>query len=361
MTFTQVKRWLGPRLSGMHATRLRTLSAVVFGFLSSARLGVAGIAGGIAGATARRHKRKRVDRFLGNVGFDVTETMKMLALEAWSKFGRLVVAVDWVELRNNFTAIVAAVTTGKGRALPIAWSVEKRHKAHRSQNCLEEGFLTLIASLLPFPEWITIVADRGFGRAALFGFVDSLGMGYVVRVRGRVHVQCRSYSGLLEEYPLKEGETVDLGQVVYREDGIAKTRLVLHWSRGAAEPVFLATNLAVGARRVVKTYAERMQEEESFRDMKSHRYGFALRYPKLTKADRYEQMLVVWAVGMWLFFAQGAAAVSLGKHLGLSTATNTKRDLSLVNIGALLIRSAIGGVPTLMQAMADFVAHRRWG
>ena len=115
MTSTQVKRWLGPRLSGMHATRLRTLSAVVFGFLSSARLGVAGIAGGIAGATARRHKRKRVDRFLGNVGFDATETMKMLALEAWSKFGRLVVAVDWVELRNNFTAIVAAVTTGKGR------------------------------------------------------------------------------------------------------------------------------------------------------------------------------------------------------------------------------------------------------
>ena len=97
----------------------------------------------------QRHKRKRVDRFLANVGFETVDTMKMLACEAWQHFGRLVVAVDWVELRNNFTAIVGAVVTGKGRALPISWSVETRSKAHRSQNCLEEAFLTLISTQTP--------------------------------------------------------------------------------------------------------------------------------------------------------------------------------------------------------------------
>lgn len=95
--------------------------------------------------------------------------------------------------------------------------------------------------------------------------------------------------------------------------------------------------------------------------MKSHRYGFALRYPKLTRADRYERLLAIWAVGMWLFFAQGAAAVALGMHLGLSTATNTRRDLSIVRIGVILIGRPIRGLPALMEIMAEFVGGKRWG
>ena len=70
MTFTQVKRWLFPRLGDMHATRLNTLSALVFGFLSSARLGIAAIASGVMGDTTQRHKRKRVDRFLADFSFE---------------------------------------------------------------------------------------------------------------------------------------------------------------------------------------------------------------------------------------------------------------------------------------------------
>lgn len=361
MTFTQVEKWLHPRLKGMHATRLDTLSTLVHAFLSTARLGIAALAPGVHGRTARRHKRKRVDRFLGNVGFDCLDVMKMLAGQAWEHMGELVVAVDWVELRNSFTAIVGTATTGKGRALPVAWSVEKRSSLHRSQNSLEEGFLTLISTLLPDPAWITIVADRGFGRAMLFPLVERLGMRYVVRVRGRVHVECPAYSGLLEDYALREGDTVDLGRVTYREDGIAQTRLVLHWERGAEEPVYLATNVARGAHRVVRVYAERMQEEESFRDMKSHRYGFALRYPKLTAAGRYERLMVIWAVGVWLFFANGAAAVTLNLHVGLSTATNTRRDLSIVRIGVILAARPIPGIPTVMDMMAEFIRRKRWG
>ena len=53
-----------------------------------------------------------------------------------------------------------------------------------------------------------------------------------------------------------------------------------------------------------------------------------------------------------LFFAQGAAAVALGMHLGLSTATNTKRDLSIVRTGVIPIGRPIRGVPALMEIMA---------
>jgi len=96
---------------------------------------------------------------------------------------------------------------------------------------------------------------------------------------------------------------------------VARTRVVMKWARTAEEPSYLVTNLRKGARRVSRIYAGRMQEEESFRDMKSHRYGFALRYVKLSHAERYERLMAIWAVGMWLFFAQGAAAVKADLHL----------------------------------------------
>lgn len=355
MTPTQTSRWLHSRLRGMHLTRLRTLSAIVFGFLEAARLGIAAIAGGIKSSTAVRHRIKRVDRFLGNDRFDSTVVMTALAREANVLFGSLVIAVDWVELRGGFRAIVAAACTGRGRALPIAWAVVHPRKFRLSQNSCEEGFLRLLSTILPDPTRTTIIADRGFGRAELLPVLEELGFGYIIRVRGHVEVDSLNYSGLLEDYPLSQGGEADLGWVEYRQDGVARTRVVMKWARGAEEPSYLVTNLRNGARRVSRIYARRMEEEESFRDMKSHRYGFALRYVKLSRAERYERMMVIWAIGMWLFFAQGAAAVAAGLHLGLSCAPNTRRDLSLVRIGRELLKSPIGGPPALLKILADYL------
>jgi len=46
MTPAQVSRWVHSEFRGMHRTRLATLSAIVMGFLQSARLGVAAIGRG---------------------------------------------------------------------------------------------------------------------------------------------------------------------------------------------------------------------------------------------------------------------------------------------------------------------------
>ena len=95
-----------------------------------------------------------------------------------------------------------------------------------------------------------------------------------------------------------------------------------------------------------------MQEEESFRDLKSHRFGAALRYVKLSSSERYGRLLAVWALGTWLVFAQGHAAVGAGLHHGLSTASNRRRDLSLVTIGRLLLRQALGSPRALFRLLA---------
>ena len=72
----------------------------------------------------------------------------------------------------------------------------------------------------------------------------------------------------------------------------------------------------------------------------------------LSRADGDEGPLAIRAAGMWLCFAQDCAAVVLGMHLGLSTPTNTKRDLSSVKIDVILTGRPTRDASALMEIMA---------
>jgi hypothetical protein len=336
----------------MHKSRLRTVSAVVWGFLSAARLGVAVLGRAIEGQAKPRHRIKRVDRLLDNDLWAPGEVMSVLAREAAAHLGALVVSLDWVELRRGFRALVASGCTRRGRALPIAWKVVRPEQFTRSQNAVEDAFVEHLAETLDLPR-TCLVADRGFRRATFLALLDRLGFSYVIRVCGKVGVEGRGYAGLLENCGLSEGAEDDLGAVLYREDGLVRTRLVWRWTRAQEQPWLLATNLDKSLKRLCEIYALRMEEEETFRDLKSHRFGFALRYALLSTAERYERMLAVWALGTWVLYAQGLAAVRAKQHYGLSTASNKRIDLSLVKIGHLLLRLALGSPRALFKLLAS--------
>ena len=348
---SQVSGWLSSRFTSMHKSRLKTVSAVLWGFLSAAKLGISALGRSVAIETTPRHGIKRVDRLMANGRWSPEEVMAVLSKEAERHFGAMVVSLDWVELRRGFRALVASVCTRRGRALPVAWKVVHREKFRRSQNAVEDEFVEALAGMLDVGR-SCIVADRGFRRATFLALLDSLGFGYVIRVCGKVHVSGRKYAGLLEGCGLKEGAEADLGAVDYREDGLARTRLVWRWNRAQDEPWLLATNLGRSIKRLCAIYALRMEEEESFRDLKSHRYGFALRYILVSNAQRYERMLAIWALGTWVLYAQGLAAVEAELHYGLSTASNQRIDLSLVRIGHLLLRLALGSPRALFKQLA---------
>ena len=88
----------------------------------------------------------------------------------------------------------------------------------------------------------------------------------------------------------------------------------------------------------------------------------------LADAERYERLLMIWALGMWPHFGQGLAAVRRNLHLGpgasapdvgpaaapagLSSAPNTRRDLSIVRIGRETLTLPLGAPPALLRAMA---------
>ena len=352
MTLTEVCRWIFPRLGDQHKTQVKNISAMVWAHLRRAVLGVAAIGRGIVSSTTPRHSIKRVWRFLRNHRIRADAVMQVLVRQAESFGGMLVVALDWVELRNRQRALVASVCTGKGRALPLAWTVVWDSKFELSQNEVEEALLRRLAGFFTDPARVVIVADRGFRRASLFALLNELGFHYVVRICENVRVDGSAFSGVLGMHELKEGQEADLGWVRYREDGIVTTRIVARWARAAEEPWYLATSGDKTIKRVCEIYAQRMEIEEGFRDLKSHRYGAALRYVSLSEPDRYTRLLMIWALGAWLLVAQGLAAIRRNLHLGLSSAANSRVDLSIVRIGWETLRMPLGGPAALLKAMA---------
>ena len=333
MTMTQVRRWIFPRLRGLHKTRLKTISALVWGCLNAAALGVAAIGRGIAGRTSPRHSIKRVWRFFRNHRIKTEAVMAMLVRQAESFGGMLAVALDWVELRNRQRALVAGLCRNDGRAFPLSWTVVWNSRFEVSQNEVENAFLAQLAALFSDPSRVVIVADRGFRRASLLALLERLKFHYVIRICENVKVDGPRFSGILGRHELREGGEDDLGWVDYREDGIIRTRIVARWARGAEEPWYLATSGEKTIKRVCEIYALRMEIEEFLRDLKSHRYGAALRYTLLSEPDRYARLLAIWALGVWLLVAQGLAAIRRNLHLGLSSAPHSRTDLSYIGAG----------------------------
>ena len=107
-------------------------------------------------------------------------------------------------------------------------------------------------------------------------------------------------------------------------------------------PWLLATSLAHSygsERRVTQLYRQRMQIEETFRDLKCHRWGFGLRYARCNSAARLELLLLLGALATLVVWLVGLAgrALQLDRHLQANT--ERRRDvLSTFFIGRELLK-----------------------
>ncbi len=133
--------------------------------------------------------------------------------------GRLVVAVDWVEIRNY--KVSRAAVRLRGRIVPILFAAYQKWEIGRSQNVLERDFFQLLKGMLPEGVQVVVIADRGFGRAGLARELQQLELSYITRICGKVSFVSQRYGGRLHDLPLKPGKKLDLGFGAYR-----KTRAV---------------------------------------------------------------------------------------------------------------------------------------
>ena len=196
---------------------------------------------------------------------------------------------------NGLTALVGAVQTRKGRALPClvettysdrlsarsdALPRRKLLRKARTEARLWQSFtghtidaLQDLADRLGF--WPKLVFDRGFGNESIVTHLAAEGCTFYVRLK----------AGRLVEF---DGQRTEVKELSEKDSTVQLFGLKLRVirspkSRRAKEPWYILTNDFTSSRiKIVKIYYHRFEIEETFRDMK---HIFELKRTRLNKPN----------------------------------------------------------------------------
>ncbi|MCI0559339.1 MAG: transposase, partial [Nitrososphaera sp.] len=163
----------------------------------------------------------------------------------------------------------------------------KKWEFKTSQNTFEDEFIQSLRRCIPRGVKAVIVADRGFRRTDFLRFIESLDLGYVIRVKGDVWIECPGYSGKLGHYPLSVGQTFKVNNVLIHKQKRHPIKMVFNCAKieGKVSSWLIATNLGLTAGQIVNIYRRRFWCEESFRDQKQE---FELEKVRVKRARRLE-------------------------------------------------------------------------
>ena len=253
-------------------------------------------------------------------------------------------------------ALVAAVPIG-GRALPIYLEVHPLKKL--GNTAVERNFLTALKAVLPPECQAVVISDAGF-KGPFFKTVRELGWDFLGRVRGTAKAIASDGSTIAKEefYARASTTPIDLGVHGLFVQQKIPCRLVLVRKRrkpgrkppppkckeerelrqSALDPWLLATSLSEGgASYVVALYAKRMQIEETFRDAKSHRFGWSLGNVRLSTHQRVAVLLVLAALALVVVTLIGVGAERRGTHRAYQANTSERRVLSFFALACAII------------------------
>lgn len=352
-------------LSKIHTTRLAALFAAVGGLLKGQQLWLSGVGRHLPGRVDEKHSIKRIDRLLGNPALrgerqTLYQWMTRLLLAPGSQ---PCLIVDWsdIDTCKALFLLRAAVPVG-GRTLTVLEAVYPRYQ-HPSDM---KAFLEALAQVLPEGCRPILVTDAGFKRP-WFIQVEAQGWGYLGRVRSRdyarfpdqpdwfpakdLYARATSTPRALGELWLPRSNPWLTRAYLYRAPAKGRHRLTARGvrrrngpsekhARGQREPWLLVSNLPAHrhtAKRVVALYRQRMTIEQSFRDLKAHRHGFALRGNLGRDPHRIATLLLIAALAVLILWSLGLSGIT--RRLDRLLQANTerrKRVLSTFFIGCRL-------------------------
>jgi len=336
-----LRRCLSDVLDSMHAARSRRLMSAVEALIQGRRLTLTDLARSWPGATWMHAPLKALDRLLSNAHLHQAIEPLQRAMAHWLlRHPRPVLVVDWSDLKGDkrWCVLRAAVPVG-GRSLTVyeqIFPLCRMGQPRAQREFLQEMRLRLPAQVCPI-----IVTDAGF-RSDWYRSVQALGWDFIGRLRNNTRVQRRS-SALwqpcaslherarpkvrnLGDYAIVKGNPLSVRLVLIRRyrsrhqpSAHAQTRSGSTYhqkcSKAAREPWLLATSLtesAFPAAQIVAAYAKRMQIEEAFRDLKSHRYGVGFEDSSTRRAERLSVLMMLhslacfaaWLLGLVLATVQ---------------------------------------------------------
>lgn len=365
----------------VHALRFAAVITFVEALLRTDRLSLTALGRSLPGCP--KHQVKRADYMLGN-------SRLQRELPIWygtlSRFlvgtiARPVILIDWTQVVGDFYALSATIPFA-GRSLPLYHEVHplRRYGSRRVQT----RFLEQLRTILPEDCHPIIVADAGF-RSPFFLACRTNGFDYVIRLRGKAKLWRRNAEStearalkhvfasatskpqcLGEWTPFDSARGGIHARIVMsarprRRDSHRGTRSLVY-RKSAREPWVLATSLTtLTANQVVAIYATRMKIEETFRDLKNPRFGWALSYSASRSAQRYSVLLLLASLALVAIILAGAAAEASDIRFRYQANTiMSRRVLSLFSLGRLIIRDAPSSISSRdilrqLHAVAAFV------
>lgn len=353
----------------LHAKRVASLACGVLGVMTSASLAVSIIGQALAQARgkAAKHAIKQVDRLLSNQGIEVWAMFPLWIKEMIGERRTLVIAMDWTDFdSDDQTTLVFSLISNHGRATPLLWFSVFKAELEGKRNDIEDMCLVRLKEALGDGVKATILADRGFGDAKLFGFLGKLGFEYVVRFRGGTFVTAADgETRRAEDFIGVNGRARKL---VNAEIGKGNPQrvgaVVCVKAKGMKEAWHLAaSNAEATSRAIINLYSRRWTIEPGFRDTKDLRFGMGLSSARIGDPYRRDRMLLLSAVAIVLLTLLGAAGEALGMDRLLKSNTVKRRVHSLFRQGCLYY-DAIPNMPettlrTLMDRFQNFIAENK--
>ncbi|MCH7696970.1 MAG: IS4 family transposase, partial [Proteobacteria bacterium] len=360
---------LNDTCSMMHKMRRLSLEAIVMAALSGTRLTVTDLGRSIDSLVKPKYCIKRADRLLSNTHCHA-EREAIYAKFVQRLIGsrkRPIIIVDWSDMddcKRHFLLRAALAVDGRSFTLyEEVHTVKSKEKPKSHLNFLKKFKAMLAADCRPI-----IVSDAGF-RVPWFKLVESFGWDWIGRVRNRTFVQlaaddeswfpCKALYDNATTIPkalgaahMAEYNPIACQLVLYKgkpkgrvhKNRLGKRSKATRSRRAEAqgkEPWLLATSLAPCsklAKKVVALYTLRMQIEESFRDLKSTRFGLSLELHLTYQVERLQVMLLIASLALMVAWLMGKATELTEQHWQYQANTvRTRKVLSTIFIGLKMI------------------------
>jgi hypothetical protein len=362
-----------PRAESLNHTPIRHVNNLLLKLIdgkvmTGASLGVAVIGKSLAQARGLlpKHAVKQVDRLLSNRRIEAWDVFATWVPQTVGLRTDIVVAMDWTDFDADGQATLALkLVTRHGRATPLIWLSVLKDELADTRNALEDACLRRLAEVLPDGVEVTILADRGFADTKLFGFLEELGFGYVIRLKANIKVSAadgttRPAAGWVGQ----GGRARKLRDATLTAAQCPVGAVVCVHARDMKEPwCLVASDATATAPQIIKLYSKRWRVEPSFRDAKDLRFGMGLSTVHIGDPQRRDRLLLLNAFAVVLLTLLGAAGESLGMDRHLKSNTVKTRSHSLFRQGAMLY-DLIPNMPEhrlkpLIERYAEILQHSR--
>jgi len=343
---------------GSFSSLFRAVTALVCG----GKLWLAALGRSMPGETSAKHSIKAVDRLLGSRALyrAKNEIYSGLCATLLQNNRCPVVLVDATDIYRK-SALVASLAFD-GRSLAIFSIVGT--KKHIAQRRTRRRFLKQLREILPAEATPILVTDAGF-ESTWFEEVEALGWHYVGRVRKRTKFRLDDeWVTAPALHKRATNRATNLGKLAFPRCRPTKRRIVLskerkllgrkrrtrsgkpgkrtndrRYSKSCREPWLLTTSLTSGPSQVVKLYSLRMQIEETFRDAKNHKWGWAFDQMRSRSKERVEILLLIAAIASVILnvIGRGAETADMQRRYQANT-LRKRRVLSLPVLAIFLLR-----------------------